>query len=110
VKSLGHASFFRVFDRYVRPSVSVDEVARWEVDGVDWSRVRHGYASDAHSFTLEVATGVRAGKRGWTLMVVRETWWAGANRDAVKTREWTHVVNGARADILAWFTVQERGT
>jgi hypothetical protein len=107
MKTLGQAAFFRVFDRVVRPQATIDETPAWTVDGVDWRRQRVTQRGAGPGFAVEIFVGEKPGRNGWTLMVVRESWWDGEKADPVKDRQWSHLVRGRKSDALAWFQTQE---
>ena len=60
-----------------------------------------------HGLTIEIFTLTRAGRRGWSLMVVKEYWWAGEESKALKNLRWARPTGGQRADILSWLRVQD---
>jgi hypothetical protein len=107
VKSLGQAAFFRVFDRAVMPADSVDVVSAWTVEGVDWTRRRFSQRGAGAGFAIEIVEGVKPGRNGWSMMVVRETWWDGRKADPLKDRQWVNLTAGRRNDALAWFQTLE---
>lgn len=107
MKSLASTAFFRLFDHVVRPSDMLAGEAAWSKDGVDWSRVRHTFRGVDHGFAMDVFTGVKIGRKGWSILVVREGWWVGRRSDAVRTTQWAHLISGSRADAMAWFEAQE---
>ena len=50
----------------------------------------------------------KPGKRGWSLIVVKEYWWAGREKDAMRMPHWAKLNSGQRSDVLEWFHFQER--
>lgn len=107
MKSFANTSFFRLFDRVVRPSDPLNPVTNWTRDGVDWTHVRHTFRGVEHGFAVDVFTGVKPGKRAWSILIVREGWWMGRKGDPARTTQWAHLVSGNRADAMAWFQAQE---
>lgn len=107
MKNLASTSFFRLFDRVVRPADPVDASPRWTLEGVDWARARHTYTGADYSFAVDLITGAKGGKKGWSLMVVREGWWSGRKPDPIKTRQWAHLNSGSRAEALAWLQARD---
>jgi hypothetical protein len=107
VRKIGDASFFRIVDRLLDPGVTRTPRARWSIDGVNWLRERHSYAGASHGFTIEVTTGTRAAKPGWTLVVVKE-YWRAAGGESMKSLQWAHIEAGSRAEVVAWLERQER--
>jgi len=80
----------------------------WEVDGVDWSRERHGYWGTETSFQFEIHRLVRRSgpKTLWSLLVVIERWWGPDRSREIRGTEWCKVLAGRSADILAWLKRQ----
>lgn len=107
MKSFANTSFFRLFDRVVRPSDPLTPERSWTRNGVDWTHVRHTFNGVDHGFSVDVFTGVKAGKQGWSILVVREGWWMGRKGDPTRTTQWAHVTSGSRADAMSWFQAQE---
>ena len=56
---------------------------------------------------MEIFTFTRTGKRGWTLMVVKEYWSIGEESKDTKVLRWARPTSGRRNDIIAWFREQE---
>ena len=50
---------------------------------------------------------MRRGRRGWSLMVIKEYWWAGEESKALKNLRWARPTSGQRGDILSWLRAQE---
>ena len=107
MRKIGDASFFRIVDRLLAAGTGRTPVVRWSIDGVHWLRERHSYAGASHGFTVEVTTGTRTAKPGWTLVVVKEYWRAGSG-ESMKSLQWAHIEAGRRADVVAWLERQER--
>jgi hypothetical protein len=107
MKTLAGHALFRLFDRVIRPANYLDGAPTWSKDGVDWSHVRHSFRGVNYGFSVDVFTGTRPGKKGWTVMLVREGWWTGPRPDPIRTPQWANLIAGNRADALAWFQSQE---
>jgi hypothetical protein len=107
VKGFANASFFRLFDLMLSTTNPGSRRSRWTVDGVDLEHERHSFTGQAHGFAIEIVTLTRAGRRGWTLMVIKEYWWAGEANKALKSLRWGRPTNGRRSDIIAWLRAQE---
>jgi hypothetical protein len=105
MKRLGDLSFFYFFDRMLSVSDPDFSLDRWVVDGVTWTRERHSFAGQTHSFTTEVFTGSCPGHQGWTLLVVKEHWWKG-NQE--RSQRWVLLTSGRRAEVMAWLKKQEK--
>jgi hypothetical protein len=108
MKTFASASFFRTFDLLLAATNPGLKLSRWAQDGVDWERERHSFTGRAHGFAVEVVTMTRSGRQGWTLMVVKEFWWAGNQGKDIRGTRWAHLMSGRRTDALDWMREQER--
>jgi hypothetical protein len=107
VKSLARPSFFRVFDLLLSTTNPGLKLSSWTRDGIEWMRERHSFAGFNHGQTIEIVTMTRPGKRGWSLMVVKEYWWVGKDSKPVKALRWAKPIEGQRIRIIEWFRAQE---
>lgn len=108
MKSFASPSFFRVFDMLMNASNRNLALSQWSIDGVECERDRHSFTSPKYGLIVEVFNLTRLGKRGWSLIVVKEFWWAGKeNDDAMRMPHWAKLNSGERADVLDWFRAQE---
>jgi len=107
VKNLAHPSFFRLFDLLLSLTNSGLKRSHWSHDGVEFERERHSVTGPRHGFVVEITTLTRPGRRGWSLMVIKEYWWAGEESKALKNLRWARPISGQRGDMLAWFRGQE---
>ena len=107
MKSLAHPSFFRLFDLLLSLTNPGLKRSHWTHDGVDFERERHSVMGPKHGLAIEIFTLQHPGRRGWSLMVTKEYWWAGEESKALKNLRWARPVSGQRADILSWLRVQE---
>jgi hypothetical protein len=107
MKNLARPSFFRMFDLLVSTLNPGLKLARWTHDGVDFERERHSFSGPRHSLTIDIFTLTRGGRRGWSLMVTKEYWWAGAEGKAFKNSRWARPLGGQRSDLFAWLRKQE---
>jgi hypothetical protein len=108
MKSFVSASFFLLFEQVIRlsnPDLTLD---RWQDQGAEWERVRHNFTGSAYSYALEVFTATHAGKDSWKLIIAKEQWWAGHERDVIKMQQWARPLQGKRATVLAWFAARQR--
>ena len=105
---IGDAAFFRILDRLLSACTGRAPRTHWSIDGAEWRRERHSYSGTTHGFTIEVTTGVRAERPGWTLRVVKEYWRDGRGA-STRDLQWAQVEAGSRAEIVAWLKRQERG-
>jgi len=107
MKSLARPSFFRVFDLLLGTTNPGLKRSSWSHGGVGWERERHSFSGPKHGQTIEIVTLTRAGRRGWSVMVVKEYWWVGSESRAVKATRWAKPIEGQRSDIMNWFRAQE---
>jgi hypothetical protein len=107
MKSLQRPSFFRMFDLLLSTTNPGFKLTRWTHDGVEFERERHSFTSPRHGLTIEIITLTRSGRRGWSLMVTKEYWWAGAESKAFKNLRWARPLGGLRSDLFAWLRAQE---
>jgi len=107
MKSFAHPSFFRLFDLLLSNTNPGLKLSRWTVDGVEFERERHSFMGPKHGVTIEIFTLTRGGRRGWTLMVTKEYWWAGAESKALKNLRWARPTSGQRGDVIAWLREQD---
>lgn len=107
VKSLARPSFFRMFDLLIASSNPGMKRTRWTHDGVEFERERHSFSSSRHGIVIEIFTLTRPGRRGWSLMVTKEYWWAGPDAKPFKNLRWARPLGGERNDLFAWLRAQE---
>ena len=107
MKSFGGPSFFRAFDLLLSTSNPGLKRSRWTCDGVEFERERHSFAGSRHGFAVDIVTLQHTGARGWSLMVTKEYWWAGAESKSLKSLRWARPLRGQRRDILSWMRTQE---
>jgi hypothetical protein len=110
VKNFAQPSFFRLFDLLVSLTNRGLKRSHWTHDGVEFERERHSVMGPRHGLTIEIFTLRRAGRRSWSLMVVKEYWWAGEESKALKNLRWAKPTSGQRADILSWLRAQDAKT
>jgi hypothetical protein len=84
MKSLARPSFFRMFDLLVSAVNPGLKLTRWTHDGVNFERERHSFTGPRHSVTIDIFTLTRGGCHGWSLMVTKEYWWAGAEGSRIR--------------------------
>jgi hypothetical protein len=107
MKTMARPSFFRVFDLLLGTTNPGLKLSSWAHDGVKWERERHSFTGPNHGQTIEIVTLTRPGKRGWSVMIVKEYWWVGKESRAVKAARWAKPIDGQRNDIMNWFRAQE---
>lgn len=107
MKSLQRPSFFRMFDLLLSTTNPGFKLSRWTHDGVELERERHSFSSPKHGLTIEIITLTHGGRRGWSLMVTKEYWWAGVESKPFKNLRWARPLGGQRSDLFAWLRAQE---
>ncbi len=107
MKSLASPSLFRTIDLLIAAGNPGLKRAQWSGQGAEWSRERHSFNGPSHNFAVEVTTLAHAGRRPWTLIVVKEFWWLGAHSKDFKTFQWARLASGQRKDALRWISEQE---
>lgn len=107
MKSFGDPSFFRLFDLLMSLTNKGLKRSHWAHDGVEFERSRHSFTGPKQGLAIEITTLTRPGRRGWSLMVVKEYWWAGEESKALKNLRWARPTSGQRSDILSWLRIQE---
>jgi hypothetical protein len=88
MKSFASPSFFRLLDLMLSTTNPGLKLSRWKFDGVEFERERHSVMGPKHGLAIEIFTLTHAGRRGWTLMVTKEYWWAGEESKALKNLRW----------------------
>jgi hypothetical protein len=107
MKTLASPSFFRLFDQLISTTNRDLKLLRWIHDGVEFERARHSNMGSNHSLAIEIFTLTRTGRRGWTLMVIKEYWWSGKESKPLKDLRWARITGGQRADVFTWLRGQE---
>jgi hypothetical protein len=107
MKTLAQPSFFRALDLLLSTTNPGLKQARWTHDGVEFERERHSFSGPKHGLAIEIVTLTRPGRRGWSLMVTKEYWWAGPDNKAFKNLRWARPVIGRRNDMLDWMRAQD---
>jgi hypothetical protein len=107
MKNFAHPSFFRLFDLLLSLTNPGLKRSHWSHEGVEFERERHSVMGPRHGFVVEITTLTRPGHRGWSLMVIKEYWWAGEESKALKNLRWARPTTGQRGDMLAWLRAQE---
>ncbi len=107
MKNFAQPSFFRLFDLLLSLSNPGLKRTHWTHDGVELERERHSVMGPKHGLAIEIFTLTRPGRRGWSLMVIKEYWWAGEESKALKNLRWARPTSGQRGDILSWLRAQD---
>jgi hypothetical protein len=108
MKTFASPSLFRTVDLLLATANPGLKLSHWTQDGVDWERERHSFTGRSHGFAVEVATMTRPGRQGWTMIVVKEFWWAGNHGRELRSSRWAQLLSGRRKDALCWMREQER--
>ena len=104
---LGDTSFFNLFALVAGATNPDRNRDAWDVDHVHWTRERTSHRGPHYAFQIELHTLVHDGRRGWTLLMGHETWWAPGKPDAFRNGRWVHLAKGARGDVLKWFETRQ---
>jgi hypothetical protein len=107
MKSFAHPSFFRLFYLLLSTTNPGLKLSHWTYDGIEFERERHSVMGPKHGLAIEIFTLSRPGRRGWSLLVAKEYWWAGEERKALKNLRWARPTGGQRSEILSWLGDQE---
>lgn len=107
MKTFSSPSFFRTFDLLPSTTNPGKEHLRWMVGGVEWERERHSFAGPNYCVALEVFTLMHPGHDGWRLRVIKQFWWSGTQKDALKSIRWVRPVGGRASNAIAWFRRQQ---
>lgn len=107
MKSFGDPAFFRLFDLLLGLTNPGLKRSHWKHDGVEIERERHTATGPRHGLAIDIFTLTQQGRRGWSMMVIKEYWWAGEESKALKNLRWARPINGQRGDILSWLRKQE---
>jgi hypothetical protein len=104
---LGDRNFLNIFALLAANSNPGRTRHQWQVDGVSWTRERTsrqgpGYCAEVETFIIS-----HTGKASWTLLCVHETWWEESQRKAFRNMRWVHLLNGARTDVVSWFSARQ---
>jgi hypothetical protein len=104
---LGDTNFLNTFALVASHSNSDRRRHQWQADGVSWTRERASRQGPGYCAQIETFTLSHAGKTGWMLLCVHETWWDENQRKAFRNLRWVHLLGGKRADVLKWFSARQ---
>jgi hypothetical protein len=107
MKNFTSPSFFRLFDLLLGNGNPGSKLSQWSHGDVDWVRDRYSVTGPVHGLVIEIFTLTRKGRRGWSLMVVKEHWWVGSETKAIKSTRWARPIGGRRGDIIEWLRERE---
>jgi hypothetical protein len=108
MKTFADTSFFLLFDEILRKDKPKASPAAWSASGVTWQHSRHTYEGLTYGVTTEVFEATNSGKSGWSLIVVKEHWWAGRNGEVIRSAHWAKPMHGSRAAIMSWLKARQR--
>ena len=106
LKSFADTAFFRLFEQILLRDNPHREADTWTASGVTWNHTRHSFQASDYGFAIEVFEATRGGKDGWTLLVIKEHWWAGKHGEVMRSTNWAKPMKGRRQAILTWFEQQ----
>jgi hypothetical protein len=107
MKSLARPSFFRLFDLLLSTTNPGLKLSQWKHDDVEFERERHSFTGPKHGLAIELFTLTHTGRKGWTLIVVKEYWWTASESKVLKSMRWARHLGGRRGDLMAWLRKQE---
>jgi len=108
MKGFTDNAFFLLFEQIISEHNPGHKLDRWSGNGVSWERTRHSFASPVYGFAQDSFVASRPGRNGWSLLVVKEHWWAGRAGAELKSRQWAEPLSGERRHILQWFSECKR--
>ena len=108
MKTLADNSFFLVFEEVIRRDNQNRASDCWSAAGVTWRHSKHSFESEKYGFAMDAYEAIRPGKTGWTLLVVKEHWWAGKHGDVLRSTQWAKPLAGNRRAIFDWFKLRQK--
>ncbi len=102
MRRIGDTAFFRDFDRVLGTALRDTQANAWDVQGTQWTRHRHSHAGPDVSFVTEVIRGESRSPPSWSVLVVKEYWWAAAGRTPLRSSQWATLLAGRREPFVAW--------
>jgi hypothetical protein len=108
MRSFADKSFFLLFDAIIRHDNAGLSLDTWNARGVEWSRTHHNFGGPRYGFSLQVFVATHPGRRGWSLVVVKEHWWAGRRGESVKSQHWAKQMSGKRSTLVTWLKERKR--
>jgi len=79
----------------------------WVVDGVNWTKERHGYWGEHYSVQHEVHRLEFRGSNEWQLLVVTERWWGSDGQKCIRDTWWCKLISGRADKVRTWLRKQE---
>ena len=107
MRTFADTSFFRLFDGLLGEARPDLRSTAWSHRGVDWIRERHTFNGRGAGFAIDQHVITRSGRDGWSLLIVRESWWDGHDKP-LRSTQWAKPLSGSRASLLRWLREEER--
>jgi hypothetical protein len=107
MRSFGDPSFFRLLHILLGEAGADVRRTKWSHRGANWVRQRHSFTSSSVGFAIEHYLITMPNPNGWTLLVVKETWWDGDDK-SLRSAQWAKPLSGERAKTLEWLKAEER--
>jgi len=108
VRTFADPSFFRLFHALLEESCPDRRQTQWSRRGVAWVHQRHSFTGIACGFGIHQYTMTKSGPQGWSLLVVKEHWWAVGGETSLRATEWAKPLTGKRTHIIDWLRAEER--
>jgi hypothetical protein len=102
MKSFADTAFFLLFEEILRRDRPKGSPGRWGANGIDWQYARHTFEGASYGYAVDSYQLTRGGTDGWSLLVVKESWWAGRHGESIRSTQWAKPLSGKRAAIVAW--------
>ena len=107
MKSFADQAFFRIFELLLNQSNPGLKRSRWTYDNVEFERERMSASGPKYGLAVEIYTLNRVGRPSWSLLVVKEYWWAGRDSEVLRSLRWARPTSGHRIEILKWLRAQD---
>lgn len=102
LRTLSDPRLLQHLDRLARTSDPTQARRKWNAYGLDWNRSRQSSYGPDFGFIADITVVRQPTRNSWSLLVVRESWWAGDSPDPIKMRQWAHLMSGLKTDVIAW--------
>lgn len=57
---------------------------------------------------MEIYEAASTRKGDWSLIFVKEHWWAGRHGNDIRTTQWAKPMRGERRVVMAWFKERQK--
>ncbi len=106
MKRIGDRSFLYAWQAIRAATQPGPEASLWQVGEVAWRRHRVSHSCPDFAVVNDVHRLDHSGKnRGWSLLVVSETWWNN-NHEVIRSQIWAAHLAGPRQLIQSWMMQQ----